>query len=208
MRLEDRDVRASTSIVSLVPAALYIDVRSKHIENLVYTSNDSARTRSPVQQTQQQFGLCAYLLEVARCGLVAVLEGWLLETAPNELEQVVVPDAMVSVAVVVEQRLPCLEDASRSRFREPRDLPAVNCRPARRGVPATEVAVFAFLAGALEGRSNVPEVPLVCAARISGAISAISGSEFGAETAARRLADSLPLPSAAAARCVPSGSRR
>lgn len=146
---------------------------------------------------------CTDLLEVARCGVVAVLEAGLVE-AP--LEQVVLPDAVISLAVVVEPRLPCLEEAA-SRFRASRDLPPpVNCRPARRGVATptlTEagVAVTAFLAGALEGRSSAPEVPpLVCAARISGAISAMSGSEFGAETdAARRLAGS---------RVAPSGSRR
>lgn len=129
-----------------------------------------------------------------------MLEGALLEAPPNELEQVVLPDTVMSLAVVVEPRLSCLEDTS--RFRVPRDLPPASCRPARRGVAAP---VIAFLAGALEGRSSVPEVPLplVCAARISGAISAISGNEFGAETTARRLAGSL-----AAARCVPSGKRR
>lgn len=130
-----------------------------------------------------------------------MLEAGLVE-AP--LEQVVLPDAVMSLVVVVDPRLPCLEEAA-SRFRAPRDLPPpVNCRPVRRGVATPAAAVAAFLAGALEGRSSVPEVPpLVCAARISGAISAMSGSEFGAETdAARRLAGS-PAP-----RCVPSGSRR
>jgi len=157
------------------------------------------------------------LLRAARCGLVAVLEGALLEAPPKELEHVVLPDAVVSLAVVVEPRLPCLEDTS--RFRAPCDLPPANCRPVRRGVatPAAAVAVaaaaaaaaIAFLAGALEGRISAPEapLPLVCAARISGAIRAISGNEFGAETiAARRLAAGSLPPTLA--RWAPSGNRR
>lgn len=159
-----------------------------------------------------------YRLDAIRCGLVTVLEGGLVEASPKELEHVVVPDAVVSLPVVVDRTLPCLEDNSRLLLVCDR-LP-LNCRPPRRD--GTALKLFTFLTGALDGLRRVPEVPLVCAARISGAINAMSGREFGADGEAAAaaatvavvtpIADEFAAPrrpfESAMPRCrsVPSGS--
>lgn len=136
-------------------------------------------------------------LEAMRCGLVAVLEGGLVEAPPKELEHVVVLDAVVSLPVVVDKTLLCLEEVS--RFLIPCVRLALHCLPPRNG-PTFEL--FVFLTGALDGLRRVPKVPFVCAANISGAIKAISGKEFGADTTVpRRLFESVFR-----CRSVPSGN--
>jgi len=146
-----------------------------------------------------------------RSGLVGVLDERLAEAPANELEVVAGVPGVVTLLMVVS--LLCLEDVS--RFRGGRDLPpppVANSRPVRRGVAApafrTEAAA-AFLAGALDGRSVLEVVPLVCAARISGAISAMSGNEFGAGNSAtvRRSPIGSSIPPLLRC-CVFSGSRR
>lgn len=123
-----------------------------------------------------------------RCGLVTVLEGGLEEAPPKELEHVVVPEAVVSLAVVVDSTLLCLED--NSRLLDACDRLPLDCLPPLRG--GTTFELFAFLTGALDGLRRVPEVPFVWAARISGAIRAMSGREFGADTIwLRRLPESV-----------------
>ena len=42
-----------------------------------------------------------------------MLEGGLVEAPPKELEHVVVPEVVVSLAVAVDRTLLCLEDSSR-----------------------------------------------------------------------------------------------
>lgn len=113
-----------------------------------------------------------------RCGLVAVLEGGLVEAPPKELEHVVIPEAVVSLPVVDDKTLFCLEVMSRLRVLC--DRLALNCLPPLRD--GTTFELFEFLTGALDGLRRVPEVPFVWAANISGAIKAISGKEFGADT--------------------------
>lgn len=132
-----------------------------------------------------------------------MLDARLLEAPPNELEQVV---GLPLTVMSLEPRLSCLEDASRVRVVRGLPPPA-NRRAVRRGVAALAAPTVFLAAGALDGRSVPGLVPLVCAARISGAISAISGSEFGAGYSATvcrfTAAGSLTPP-----RCVFSGSRR
>jgi len=144
-----------------------------------------------------------------RSGLVVVLDGGLAEVPANELEVVAGVPGVVTLLSVSEPGLLCLEDAS--RLRAGRDLPppVANSRPVRRGVAAPAFRMetaAAFLTGALDGRSVLEVVPLVCAARISGAISAMSGNEFGAGNSVRRppIGSLIPPPLC----CVFSGSRR
>lgn len=114
-------------------------------------------------------------LEAMRCGLV-VLEGGLVEIPPKELEYVVVPETVVSLPVVDDKTLFCLEVISRSLIlcdRLPRNCLSLLWN--------TTFKLFVFLTGALDGLTRVPDVPFVWAANISGAIRAISGKEFGAD---------------------------
>lgn len=108
-----------------------------------------------------------------------MLEGGLVEAPPKELEHVVVPEAVVSLPVVDDKTQLCLEAISRLLVLC--DRLALNCLPPplRDG---TTFELFKFLTGALDGLRRVPEVPFVWAANISGAIKAMSGREFGADT--------------------------
>lgn len=109
-----------------------------------------------------------------------MLEGGLVEAPAKEVEHVVDPVVVVSLPVTVDKTLLCLDDISRLLAPCDRVALLLNCLSVLRdGI--TRFELFAFLTGALDGLRRVADVPFVCAAKISGAIKAISGKEFGAD---------------------------